>query len=155
MDEFIYNLLLRSRSGTTLFGQLRYRLTGIEVGAVPGAADGTVTGAGAGAAALALAEPGQPSQSPTQQQPNIQTVIFRAEGTISVPLLTGLQPVAVGDVAFFIQMGPPLLTRMASAGSRILVAFNQINNQQIGGHLLWSPTNTTFALLGRRMLLPA
>lgn len=153
MDEFIYNLLLRSRGGTTLFGQLRYRLTGIEVGAVPGAAD--VAGTGAGAGAAALPEPGQPSQLPTQQQPNIQTVIFRAEGTISVPLLTGLQPVAVGDVAFFIQMGPPLLTRMASAGSRILVAFNQINNQQIGGHLLWSPTNTTFGLLGRRMLLPA
>jgi hypothetical protein len=143
MDEFIYNLFLRSRGGVTLFGQLRYRLTGIEVGAVP---DANV---------FSLPGQRQKRQSPTQQQPSILTVVYRADGSVTVPLLTGLQPVPVGDVAFFIQMGPPLLTRLASVGSRILIAFNQINNQQIGGHLLWAPTNTTFGLLGRRVILPA
>lgn len=135
MDEFIYNLFLRSRGGLTLFGQLRYRLTGIEVGAAP---DANV---------FSLPQP--------QQQQTIVTVVFRADGTVTLPLLTGLQPVPVNDVAFYIQMGPPLLTRLISADSRILIAFNLINNQQIGGHLVWTPTNTTFGLLGRRVILPA
>jgi len=136
MDELIYNLFLRSRGGLTLFGQLRYRLTGIEVGAAPQA---TIF-------ALPQAQ---------QQQQTVVTVVLRAEGSVTLPLLTGMQPVPVGDVAFFIQMGPPLLTRMVSADSRILIAFNQINNEQIGGHLVWGPTRTTFGLLGRRVILPA
>ena len=135
MDQFIYNLFLRSRGGLTLFGQLRYRLTGIEVGAAP--------------QATIFAQP-QP-----QQQQTIVTVVLRADGSVTLPLLTGLQPVPVGDVAFIIQMGPPLLTRLVSADSRILIAFNQINNEQIGGHLVWGPTRTTFGLLGRRVILPA
>lgn len=135
MDQFIYNLFLRSRGGLTLFGQLRYRLTGIEVGAAP---QSTI-----------FAQP-QP-----QQQQTIVTVVLRADGSVTLPLLTGLQPVPVGDVAFIIQMGPPLLTRLVSADSRILIAFNQINNEQIGGHLVWGPTKTTFGLLGRRVILPA
>lgn len=135
MDQFIYNLFLRSRGGLTLFGQLRYRLTGIEVGAAPQA---TIF-----------------AQRQPQQQQTIVTVVLRADGSVTLPLLTGLQPVPVGDVAFIIQMGPPLLTRLVSADSRILIAFNQINNEQIGGHLVWGPTRTTFGLLGRRVILPA
>lgn len=135
MDQLIYNLFLRSRGGLTLFGQLRYRLTGIEVGAAP--------------QATIFAQP-QP-----QQQQTIVTMVLRADGSVTLPLLTGLQPVPVGDVAFIIQMGPPLLTRLVSADSRILIAFNQINNEQIGGHLVWGPTRTTFGLLGRRVILPA
>jgi len=148
MDEFIYNLFLRSRGGLTLLGTLRYRLTGIEVGMVPD------TGVFSLPAVRQVQQWRQVQQAP-QQIDSIFAIVLRADGTVTLPFLSGLQPVPVSDFAFFIQMGPPLLTRLISADSRILIAFNQINNQQIGGHLVWGPTNTTFGLLGRRVILPA
>jgi hypothetical protein len=148
MDEFIYNLFLRSRGGLTLLGTLRYRLTGIEVGMAPD------TGVFSLPAARQVQQGRQVQQAP-QQIDSIFAIVLRADGTVTLPFLSGLQPVPVSDFAFFIQMGPPLLTRLISADSRILIAFNQINNQQIGGHLVWGPTNTTFGLLGRRVILPA
>lgn len=137
MDEFIYNLFLRNRGGLTLFSQLRYRLTGIEVGAAP---QGKL-----------FSLPVQQQQQ--QQQDSIQAAVLRADGSVTLPLLSGGQPVPVSDVAFFIQMGPPLLTRLVSADGRLLLAFNLINNERIGGHLVWTPTRTTFGLLGRRAIL--
>lgn len=157
MDEFIYNLFLRSRGGLTLLGTLRYRLTGIEVGMAPD------TGVFSLPAARQVqqgqqvqqVQQAQQAQQALRQIDSVFAIVLRADGTVTLPLLSGLQPVPVSDFAFFIQMGPPLLTRLISADGRILIAFNQINNQQIGGHLVWGPTNTTFGLLGRRVILPA
>lgn len=154
MDEFIYNLFLRSRGGLTLLGTLRYRLTGIEVGMVPDTGVFSLPAARQVQQGRRVQQVQQAQQAP-QQIDSIFAIVLRADGTVTLPFLSGLQPVPVSDFAFFIQMGPPLLTRLISADSRILIAFNQINNQQIGGHLVWGPTNTTFGLLGRRVILPA
>lgn len=142
MDEFIYNLLLKSRGGLILFGVLRYRLTGIEVDQVSDDNIFTVP-------ALRQAHGRQ------QQQETIQALVLRADGSITIPALTGARAIPVGDVAFFIQMGPPIVTRLFAADSSVLLCFNQVNNQQIGGGLLWGPTSTSFGLLGRRQMLPA
>ncbi|KQQ32443.1 hypothetical protein ASF61_15550 [Duganella sp. Leaf126] len=145
MDELIYNLLLKSRGGLVLFGVLRYRLTGIEVDQVRDASVFSTP-------ALRQSHAGQRTQ---QQLDNIFALVLRAQGSITIPALTGSRAVPVEDVAFFIQMGPPIVTRLFSADSSVLLCFNQINNQQIGGGLLWGPTNTSFGLLGRRQMLPA
>lgn len=142
MDEFVYNLLLKSRGGLILFGVLRYRLTGLE-------ADQGGEGSIFTLPALRQAHQQQ------QQQENIFALVYRAQGTVTIPLLTGNRAIPVDDVAFFIQMGPPIVTRLFAADSRVLMCFNQINNEQIGGGLLWGPTNTSFGLLGRRQILPA
>ncbi|MDR7048749.1 hypothetical protein J2X54_001197 [Duganella sp. 3397] len=142
MDEFIYNLFLKSRGGLALLGVLRYRLTGIEVDQ---AGDDNIFSL----PALRQAHANQ------QQQETIEALVVRAEGSITIPALTGSRAIPVADVAFFIQMGPPIVTRLFSADSTVLMCFNQVNNQQIGGGLLWGPTTTSFALLGRRQMLPA
>lgn len=145
MDEFVYNLLLKSRGGLILFGVLRYRLSSLE--ADQGGARNLFT-----LPALRQAHHQQPQQ---QQQENIFALVYRAEGTVTIPLLTGNRAIPVDDVAFFIQMGPPIVTRLFADDSRVLMCFNQVNNEQIGGGLLWGPTNTSFGLLGKRQILPA
>ena len=143
MDEFTYNLFLKSRGGLALLGVLRYRLTGIEVYQ---ASDDNI---------FSLPALRQAHDQQQQQQQTIRALVLRAEGNITIPALTGARAIPVGDVAFFIQMGPPIVTRLFSADSTVLLCFNQVNNQQIGGGLLWGPTNTSFGLLGRRQMLPA
>lgn len=142
MDEFVYNLLLKSRGGLILFGVLRYRLSDFEV-------DQAVEGNIFRLSALRQAHAQQ------QQQDNIFALVYRAEGTVTIPALTGTRAIPVDDVAFSIQMGPPIVTRLFSDDSRVLMCFNQVNNEQIGGGLLWGPTNTSFGLLGKRKILPA
>lgn len=135
MDDIIYKLLVKSRAGWTAFGVLRYRLTGFEV-------DGATPGIFAGQPAL-------------QQQPNVGAVVYRAQGSISIPLLGIVQAKAVEGLAFFIQMGPPLLTRLESDAGIVNLAFNLVNNEQMAGGLVWAPGNQSFCLLGRRLILPA
>lgn len=144
MDEFVYNLLLKSRGGLILLGVLRYRLTSLEAKQAGGGSVFTLP-------VLRQAH----HQQQQQQQENIFAVVFRAEGTVTIPLLTGNRAIPVDDVAFFIQMGPPIVTRLFADDSRVLMCFNQVNNEQIGGGLLWGPTNTSFGLLGKRQILPA
>lgn len=134
MDEIIYKLLLKNRAGWTAFGVLRYRLTGFEM-------DG--------------ATPGIFARRPALQQPNVGAVVYRAQGSISIPLLGIMQARAVNGLAFFIQMGPPLLTRLESDGSIVNLVFNPVNNEQVVGGLVWAPGNQSFCLLGRRLILPA
>lgn len=141
MDEIVYNLLLKNRAGLLALGQLRYRLRDFGAEAVD-----------AGGPTL-LARPELWKQQ--QDQPRIGVAVFRAEGTLTVPLLTGWQAVPVSGVAYFVLIGPPLWTYLATESGQTLVSFNQVNTEQIGGGLLREPGQQAFALLGRRPPLPA
>lgn len=142
MDEIIYNVLLKSRAGLLAFGQLRYQLR--DFGADTVDVDGKPL--------LARLDAWQ--QQAQQDIPRIGVAVFRAEGTLTVPLLTGWQPVPVSGFAYFVLLGPPLWTYLASDAGQTLVSFNQVNTEQIGGGVLRG-NGQALALLGRRPLLPA
>lgn len=139
MDEMIYYLFLRSRSGLSRFGTLRYMLTGFETDSVPDAAAGSPQW-------LHLAR--------QQQQQNIFATVYRTRGTIALPFLAGPQPVAIEGAAFFLPSGQPLLTYFNGVSAPVALIFNHANSEQVGGGLLWGQPQTAFGLLGRRAMLP-
>ena len=132
MDEFIYRLLLKGTQGLTLLGTLRYRLTDLD--AATGARD-------------IEALMGQALQHPT-----IELFVLGAEGSISVPLLTGATPVPISGIAFGSPAG--LLTVLFSStdDTRSLgLQVNPIDATHIGGGLTWrqgQPDALVFSVLG-------
>jgi hypothetical protein len=134
MDEMIYNLLLRSRSGLTLFGVLRYQLTGFETDSAPG---------------LDAATPPWQQLARQQQLPTVEVTAYRIRGAVRIPLLTGWQAVPIEGIAYLLPCAQPLVTFGYGSVAPIGFSFNAANRQQIGGGLTWSPTGTAFTLLGR------
>lgn len=132
MDEFIYSLLLKGTQGLTLLGTLRYRLTNLDV--APGARDI------------------QALMGEALQHPTIELFAFGAEGTISVPLLTGATPVPIGGVAFGSPAG--LLTVLFSSTDEargLALQINPIDATHIGGGMFWHPGQNgalVFSVLG-------
>lgn len=137
MDEIVYNLLLTSPQGLTLLGTLRYRFTDLD--------------ALQGADVAALIEQ-------AQQVSSAEFTIFRLQGTLSVPLLTGFSPVRIDGIALVSLLGPPLTYLFSSSdpSRRLDLQFNIIDNNHIGGGLLWRPgtlRQTPFSILGTRLPL--
>lgn len=133
MDENIYSLLLKSASGVTLLGTLRYTID-----------------------FSALAEASGPDQ---QQQSTVTGVIYPVRATLTVPFLTGAQPLPLNGSAFYLLMLQPLQTFLAGDANRpLVVLFNPIGFERIAGGLQWQPpgmpTAQIFSFLGRRLALP-
>ena len=134
MDENIYSLLLKSATGLTLLGTLRYSID----------------------FATAL----DASADWQQQAATIGGVVYPARGSITIPFLTGLQPVPLSGFAIYVQMGQPLLNWFYSedAARGLTVQFNPIGFERIAGGLLSQLPNSNvveYAFLGRRIALPA
>ena len=137
MDEIVYNLLLTSPQGLTLLGTLRYRFTDLD--------------ALQGADVAALIEQ-------AQQVSTAEFTIFRLQGTLSVPLLTGFSPVPIEGLSFVSLLGPTLTNLFSSREPlrRLDMQFNFIDNSHIGGGLLWRPgtlRQTPFSILGTHLSL--
>jgi CRISPR/Cas system endoribonuclease Cas6 (RAMP superfamily) len=138
MDEFIYNLLLTGEQGLSLFGTLRFRLTD-PLTVVP---DGGVP------ALLNQIEP----------IGTVTVVLLPAEGTISIPLLTGFSRVPISGALFATAAGP-VTTLFGSTDSArpLFLQFNQISGNQIAGGVVWrsgEPAELVFSLLGTQLRLP-
>lgn len=137
MDEFVYSLLLKGTQGLTLLGTLRYRITDLD-------------------AATRLGDM-QALMGEALQHPTIELFAFRADGSISIPLLTGITPVPISGVAFGSIAG--LLTVLFSStdDTRGLgLQINPIDATHIGGGLTWQPGQPgtlVFSLLGTQLQL--
>ena len=137
MDELVYNLLLQSPQGLTLLGTLRYRYTDLEALEV-----GDVS---------ALMEQ-------AQQVSTAEFTLFKLQGTLSVPLLTGFSPVPIEGISFVSLLGPTLTNLFSSTdpSRRLDMQFNFIDNNHIAGGLLWRPGSLrqqVFSILGTRLSL--
>ncbi|MBP1202642.1 hypothetical protein JOD97_000656 [Duganella sp. 1411] len=132
MDEFIYSLLLKGTQGLTLLGTLRYRLN------FDTAAAGTRD-------IHALMDE-------ALQHPNIGLFAFGAEGTISVPLLTGATPVPISGAGFGSVAGLLTVLLNSTDQTRSLgLQINPIDSTHIGGGMSWHPGQPgalVFSVLG-------
>lgn len=138
MDEFVYSLLLKGTQGLTLLGTLRYRFTDL--------------------AADARARDMQALMGAAIDRPTIELFILPAEGTISVPLLTGLTPVPISGIGFGSPAG--LLTVLLSSTDDtrgLSLQINPIDATHIGGGLTWKPgqpDTLVFSVLGTQLAFP-
>jgi hypothetical protein len=135
MDEIVFNLLLNSASGSSLPGTLSYRITeldNLESGEVSALAQAALT------------------------QQTMELTVFRVDGTLSVPQLTGSSPVPIGGICLVSPLGPPVATIVSSTdqSSRLGLQFNGIDSafSRIGGGLLWrsGEQQQEFSVLGTR-----
>jgi hypothetical protein len=139
MDEISYNLLLRSTQGLTLLGILRYRLLFDDV-------DG-VTRVGGTAALMGQA----------LERPTIGLFVVPAEGSLSIPLITGFRPVPLSGLAFGSIAGVVTVLFGSNNDPRSLgLQINPIDATHIGGGLSWQPGqpgNLIFSVLGTQLAL--
>ena len=147
MDEVIYNLLLKTAQGLTLLGTLRYRLTSTQP-------------AHGGASALPTGADLPALLSHVQQQSTTELFVYQVEGSVTVPLVTGLTPVPIAGIALFALIGPPVTTITSSAepARNLFFQFNQLDNEHIAGGLVWrpgEPGELIFSALGTQLPLPA
>lgn len=132
MDEFIYNLLLKGTQGLTLLGTLRFRFTETS-------------------AEARVADPAALMKEALQRQ-TVELFVLPVEGTLSVPLITGAQPVPLSGLAFAGIAG--VLTVLFSSTDEARGAGVQIiplDATHIGGGLNWKPgdpANLVFSVLG-------
>lgn len=149
MDEIIYNLLLKTAQGLTLFGTLRFTIDTTNP-VDPGAAQAPVPGS-ADLAALQLQ---------TQQQNTIDLFAYRIDGSVTIPFVTGLRPVPITGLALFTFLGPPatFITSSTDPGRNLFFQWNQMTNDNIAGGLVWrpgEPGELIFSALGTLLQLPA
>ena len=140
MDEIIYRLLLKTGLGLALLGTLRYRLSSLQ----------PANPAGTDVAALL---------SQVQQQNTFDLTVYGIEGSVSIPLLTGLRPVPISGILLNAFLGPPITTLASSTDPtrNLFVQFNPLDNNHIGGGLAWrpgEPGELIFALLGTQIQPP-
>jgi hypothetical protein len=135
MDEFVYSLLLKGTQGLTLLGTLRYRFTDL--------------------AADARARDMQALMGATIDRPTIELFILPAEGTISVPLLTGMTPVPLSGIGFGSPAGLLTVLFFSTDETRGLsMQINPIDATHIGGGLTWKPGEPgtlVFSVLGTQL----
>lgn len=141
MDEIIHRLLLKTGLGLALLGTLRYRLS-----------------------SLLPANPAGPDVpallSHVQQQSTTELFAYQVEGSVTIPLVTGLTPVPIAGIALFALIGPPVATITSSTdpARNLFFQFNQLDNQHIAGGLVWrpgEPGELIFSALGTQLSLPA
>jgi hypothetical protein len=137
MDEISYNLLLKGTQGLTLLGTLRYSLTFSDA----------VTRFGDTAALIEEA----------LQRPVVELFVIQAQGTLSVPLITGPTPVPLTGLAFGGVAGVITVLFSTSDETRSLsLQINPIDATHIGGGLNWQPGqpgNLIFSVLGTQLTL--
>lgn len=144
MEEIIYRLLLTGAQGLTLFGTLRLRV----LPQLAATLDGALPSAAPLAVALAAAQP-------------LGTATFVAvplQGTLSVPLLTGLRSVPLNGV-LLLSPAAGLAYDMSSADPArpLLLKFNNLDGVRIAGGVSWRPGDPVLlalSLLGTRLQLP-
>jgi len=137
MDEIIFNLLLTGRTGLSLPGTLRFRFTDLD--ALAPAAD----------LAALLAKAAQPV--------SIEVAVFQLEGTLSVPLLTGVRPVPLAGVALGTAAGSVgFILSSTDPARRLDLLFNLLDLQTIAGGMVWRRGQfgeLVFSLLGTQLAL--
>jgi len=135
MDEIVFDLLLNSVSGLSLSGTLSYRFTEPDT-----LKSGNVS---------ALMP-----EALTQQ--TMELTVFRVDGTLSVPRLTGSSPVPISGICLVSQLGPPVATLFngTDQSSDLSLQFNGIDSAfvHIGGGLQWrsGEQQQEFSVLGTR-----
>lgn len=135
MDEFVYSLLLKGTQGLTLLGTLRYRFTDL--------------------AAADRARDMQALLGAAIDRPTIELFVLPVEGSISVPLLTGLTPVPIAGIGFGSPAG--LLTVLFSStddARGLALQINPIDSTHIGGGFTWKPGQPgtlVFSVLGTQL----
>ena len=136
MDDHVYDLLLKSAQGLTLFGTLRFRFTDLD--AVAGIAD-------------------VPSlMAAALEQTYVELDVFQMAGHISVQFLTAARPLPLVGVSFSRPASPLPLTTILNGGDdtrRLGMQFNYFDTTHIAGGLVWqygSPRETRFSILGTR-----
>lgn len=139
MDEFVYSLLLKGTQGLTLLGTLRYRFTDLT--------------------ASTRARDIQALMGETIDRPTIELFILPAEGSLSVPLVTGPTPVQIAGIGFGSPAG--LLTVLFSSSEdspnpnrSISMQINPIDATHIGGGLVLRPGGPgmlVFSVLGTQL----
>lgn len=136
MDDLVYDLLLKSAQGLTLFGTLRFRFTDLD--AVNGIAD---------VPALMKA---------ALEQTYVTLDIFQMAGEISVQFLTGPRALPLVGVSFSRPAAPLPLTTILNGGDdtrQLSMQFNYFDATEIAGGLVWqygTPRETRFSILGTR-----
>ena len=144
MDEFVYSLLLKGTQGLTLLGTLRYRFTDL-------AAD---VDAGAGARSRDM----QALMGAALDRPTIELFILPVEGTISVPLLTGMTPVPLSGIGFGSPAGLLTVLFFSTDETRgVSMQVNPIDATHLGGGLTWQPGQPgtlVFSVLGTQLAFP-
>ncbi|MET0266357.1 MAG: hypothetical protein ABW202_12130 [Duganella sp.] len=136
MEDIIYKLVLKNAAGLTLLGTLRYRVTDIEV------------------LAPAVEEDG----ADAKLFPTINVAIYLAEGTITIPLLTGLRALPVRGQSLITLVGAPVTTFMSRNAPEfdIAVQFNLVDDISIGGgftRTVGALGTQVYSLLGTRSLI--
>ncbi|MET0266355.1 MAG: hypothetical protein ABW202_12120 [Duganella sp.] len=137
MDEVVYNLLLKSASGLALLGTLRYRLTSTQP---VEQATGDI----------------QTLLAQAQQQATIDLSVFQVEGSVAIPLLTGLRTVPIAGIAL-VSFIAPLTTLVSSAdpARNLFFQFHDLDSDHVAGGLVWrpgEPGELVFSALGTRLL---
>lgn len=147
MDEIIYSLLLKTAPGLALLGTLRYRF------------DSTNPADGAD-------RPAEPAEADigavltqAQQQTPIELTAFQVDGSVTIPLITGLRAVPITGIALVTFLGPPITTITSSTdpARNLFLQFNQLDERHIAGGLVWrpgEPGELIFSVLGTRLQLP-
>lgn len=136
MDELVYDLLLKSARGLTLFGTLRFRFTDLD--AVRGSAEARSLMA----AAL--------------EQSYVELDVYQMAGEISVQFLTGARALPLIGVSFTSPPSPLPVTTILNGGDdtrQLSMQFNYFDPTQIAGGLLsqyGTPRETRFSILGTR-----
>jgi hypothetical protein len=147
MDEIIYSLLLKTAPGLALLGTLRYRFDSTN----PANTNTPTEPAEADFSSLL---------TQAQQQTPIELTAFQVDGSVSIPLITGLQPVPITGLALVTFLGPPITTITSSTDPtrNLFLQFNQLDERHIAGGLVWrpgEPGELIFSVLGTRLQLPA
>ena len=147
MEEIIYSLLLKTAPGLALLGTLRYRFDSTN----PANTNTPTEPADADFSSLL---------TQAQQQTPIELTAFQVDGSVTIPLITGLQPVPITGLALVTFLGPPITTITSSTDPtrNLFLQFNQLDERHIAGGLVWrpgEPGELIFSVLGTRLQLPA
>lgn len=147
MEEIIYSLLLKTAPGLALLGTLRYRFDNTN----PANTNTPTEPAEADFSALL---------TQAQQQTPIELTAFQVDGSVTIPLITGLRPVPITGLALVTFLGPPITTITSSTDPtrNLFLQFNQLDERHIAGGLVWrpgEPGELIFSVMGTRLQLPA
>lgn len=140
MDELIYTILIRTAQGLILPGTLRFRVLTNQPVARSG--DGPVH-----------------LHTQAQQQSTVDLYVYPMEGSISIPLLTGVRPVPLNGVAWFPLIGPFVTGVLGETTPRFGLSMQlfELDPEHLCGGLLWragEPGALAFSLLGTQVRLP-
>lgn len=135
MDEIVFNILLTNRFGLSLPGTLRIRFTDLDALAPKG---------DLGAMLAAMPRP-----------VSIEAAVFRLEGTLSVPLLSGARAVPLAGSGLATAAGAIGFVLGGTDPARPLrLLFNVLDVQDIAGGLVWRAGQLgeqIFSLLGTEL----